>query len=74
MDLRYYTPAKKAAKEIGISYSLLMSRIYNGKIKAEKVDGSWAVFISNAEVKRVKKEEAKRRTDASNKGVEGAAG
>lgn len=71
MDLRNYVPAKKAAEEIGISYSLLTSRMYNGKIKYVKV--GWAVYIAKGEVKRLKKLEEQRRRDASHEGVEGAA-
>lgn len=72
VDLRNYMPAKQAAEEIGISYSLLTSRMYNGKIKYKKV--GWAVYIPKGEVARMKKlEEEQRRSDASDKGVEGAA-
>lgn len=72
MNTNNYTPAKEVAEVIGISYSLLMSRIYNGKIKFKKV--GWAVYILNSEVKKLKAIEVKRRADASNEGVEGAAG
>jgi len=70
VDLRNYVPAKKAAEEIGITYSLLTSRMYNGKVKFKKV--GWAIFIPKGEVQRLKKLEQKRRADARDKGVEGA--
>ncbi len=70
MDLRNYVPARKAAEEIGITYSLLTSRMYNGKVKFKKV--GWAVYIPKGEVQRLKKLEEKRRADDSDKGVEGA--
>ena len=71
MNINNYTPAKEAAEMIGISYSLLMSRIYNDKVKFKKV--GWAVYILNSEVKKLKAIEAKRRANASNEGVEGTA-
>lgn len=71
MYLNNYAPAKAAAKTIGISYSLLMSRIYNGKVKFMKV--GWAVYILNSEVKKLKAIEKKRKANAGNEGVEGTA-
>lgn len=50
-----YIPAKQAAEMIGISYELLMSRCYKGKVKYEK--NGYAVFILREEVEREAREQ-----------------
>lgn len=69
-----YISAKEAAIEIGIEYSLLMARIYKGKIKAEKK--GWATLIHRDEVARAKEEQQKleEAKNAGNTDMEGSAG
>ena len=55
MRFEDYIPAKEAAELIGISYELLMSRCYKGKIKFEKK--GYAVFIHKDEVEREAEEQ-----------------
>jgi hypothetical protein len=57
MNFDDYMPAKEAAKEIGISYYLLMARIRKGRIAVEKK--GWAVFVHKDEVAREKEEQAR---------------
>lgn len=57
MNFDDYLPAKEAAKQIGISYYLLMARIRKGRINVEKK--GWAVFIHKDEVARAKEEQAR---------------
>jgi len=74
MILKEYMTPQDAAKEIGISYQLIMARIRKGKISVEKK--GWAVFIHRDEVAREKAEEAKRRKvrkNANPKDLEGTA-
>ena len=69
-----YVPAKKAAETIGIAYSLLMARIYKGKVKSKK--RGWGVFIHKAEVAREKKAQKKwmKEKHADNKDMERSTG
>lgn len=53
-----YVPAKEAAVTIGISYELLMSRYYKGKI--EGVKQGYAVFFHKDEVEREAEEQYQR--------------
>ncbi len=53
-----YIPAKRAAEIIGISYELLMSRYYKGKI--EGVKQGYAVFFHKDEVEREAEEQRQR--------------
>lgn len=53
-----YIPAKEAAVVIGISYELLMSRYYKGKI--EGVKQGYAVFFHKDEVEREAEEQRQR--------------
>jgi hypothetical protein len=73
-DLDDYIPAKDAAEEIGIAYSLLMARIYHGKIACKKL--GWATVIHKDEVARAKQEqqEMEKAKNASNKDMEGTTG
>ena len=69
-----YISAKDAAVEIGIEYSLLMARIYKGKIEAKKK--GWATLIHKDEVARAKKEQQKleEAKNAGNSDMEESAG
>lgn len=69
-----YIPAKEAAEIIGIEYSLLMSRIYKGKVESKKV--GWGRVIHKDEVERERLAQVKREKerDADNKDMEGSAG
>lgn len=57
MNFDDYLTAKEAAKQIGISYYLLMARIRKGRINVEKK--GWAVFIHKDEVARAKEEQVR---------------
>ena len=54
-DLNDYVPARQAAEEVGISYSLLMARLRKGKIPFIKK--GWAVFIPKGEGAQAKKDQ-----------------
>lgn len=73
MISKNWIPAKEAAKKIGISYSLLMSRIYSEKIPPKNVRRhGYAVFIKKSFVESAAKQESKGRVNANSKGMEGA--
>lgn len=56
MPSKNWVPAKEAATRIGISYELLMSRIYAKKIPPSAVQKhGWAVFIRKSEVEKQRK-------------------
>lgn len=59
MILEDYLTPKEAAKEIGISYYLLMARIRKGRIPIQKK--GWATFIHKREVTKEKVAEAERK-------------
>jgi hypothetical protein len=69
-----YIPAKDAAEIIGIEYSLLMARIYKGKVKSEKM--GWGVIIHKDEVERERLAQIERESEkhVDNKDMEGSAG
>ena len=58
MNLKDWIPAKDAARQVGISYELFMSRCYKGKIKYTKI--GWAVLIHKDEVARAVREQLER--------------
>ena len=62
-NLNDYIPAKQAAEEIGISYSLLMARLRKGKIPFIKPGDGWAVFIHKKDVAQAKNDQAKKNGD-----------
>ena len=73
-NIEDYMPAKDAAVEIGIEYSLLMARIYKGQVKSIKQ--GWGQFIHRDEVAREKQrqKEMERKRDADNEDMGGTAG
>jgi len=66
-------PTKEAAKEIGITYELLMSRIYKEKIDPKFVQKlGYAVFIhrKGVEIEKQRQIEWEKERDAGNKDLE----
>lgn len=77
MNLEDCVPTMDAAEQIGISYQLLMARIYKKKIHPDHVvKKGHAVFIHKDGVAKEKARQAKlvRERNANNRDVEESAG